>query len=118
MVQRYLHPQHHNLGALEQCTKPSTAPRALQHKWLPTAPDVCSQCVFTAVCVHFVWVKCRAQLPSMGNYTWPHVMSCHFCCHFHFHWSHGINIPGGTRPVCRPVFYVAYLTARFVTVSK
>ncbi len=41
-------------GALEQCTKPPTAPWAPQHKWLPTAPGVCSRfvCVFTAVCVH------------------------------------------------------------------
>ncbi len=31
-------------GALEQVTEPPTAPRAPQHKWLPTA-------VFTAVCV-------------------------------------------------------------------
>ncbi len=32
-------------------------------------------CVFTAVCVHFGWVKCRAQILSMGNHTWPHVTS-------------------------------------------
>ncbi len=32
-------------------------------------------CVFTAVCVHFGWVNCRAQIPSMGNHTWPHVTS-------------------------------------------
>ncbi len=36
--------------------------------WLPTAP----------VCVHSVcalgWVKCRAQIQSMGH-TWPHVTS-------------------------------------------
>ncbi len=30
-------------------------------------------CVFTAVCVHFGWVKCRAQIPSMGYHTWPYV---------------------------------------------
>uniref|UniRef100_A0A671K8V7 E1 ubiquitin-activating enzyme n=1 Tax=Sinocyclocheilus anshuiensis TaxID=1608454 RepID=A0A671K8V7_9TELE len=30
-------------------------------------------CVFTAVCVHFGWVKCRALIPSMGHHTWPHV---------------------------------------------
>ncbi len=34
-------------------------------------------CVFTAVCVHFGWVNCRAQIPSMGNHTWPHVTSRH-----------------------------------------
>ncbi len=32
-------------------------------------------CVFTAVCVHFGWVKCRAQIPSMGYHTWPFVTS-------------------------------------------
>ncbi len=30
-------------------------------------------CVFTAVCVHLGWVKCRAQIPSMGHHTWPYV---------------------------------------------
>ncbi len=37
-------------------------------------------CVFTAVCVHFGWVKCRAQIPSMGHHTWPYVTftSLHF----------------------------------------
>ncbi len=34
-------------GSLEQGAEPPTAPRAPQHKWLPTAV-----CVFTAVCVH------------------------------------------------------------------
>ncbi len=53
---------------------PPTAPRAQQHKWLPTAPGVCSRCV----CVHFGWVNCRAQIPSMGNHTWPHVTSRHY----------------------------------------
>ncbi len=32
-------------------------------------------CVFTAVYVHFGWVKCRAQIPSMGHHTWPYVTS-------------------------------------------
>ncbi len=38
---------------------------------------VCSRCVcvFTAVCVHFGWDKCRALIPSMGYHTWPHVTS-------------------------------------------
>ncbi len=56
-------------------TKPPTAPWAPQHKWLPTAPGVCSRCVFTAVCVIFGWVKCRARIPSMGHHTWPYVTS-------------------------------------------
>ncbi len=41
----------------------------------------CSGCVFTAVCVLFGWVNCRARIPSMGHHTWPHVMSL---SHFHF----------------------------------
>ncbi len=32
-------------NVLEQGTEPPTAPRAPQHKWLPTAPGVCSRCV-------------------------------------------------------------------------
>ncbi len=34
-----------------------------------------SGCVFTAVNVHSGWVKCKAQIPSMGNHTLPHVTS-------------------------------------------
>ncbi len=52
-VQRSLHPQYHDWGALEQGTEPPTAPRVLQH-WLPTALGVCSvcvQCVCVCVCV-------------------------------------------------------------------
>ncbi len=30
-------------------------------------------CVFTAVCVHLWWDKCRALIPSMGYHTWPHI---------------------------------------------
>ncbi len=46
-----LYPQYHDWGAFEQGTEPPTAPQVLQHKRLPTAPSVCSRCVFTAVCV-------------------------------------------------------------------
>ncbi len=68
-------------GALEQGTEPPTAPRAPQHKWLPTAPGVCSQCVcvFTAVCVHFGWVNAehefRVWVTTLGRLS----------RHFHFH---------------------------------
>ncbi len=48
-VQRSLHPQYHDLGALEQGIEPPTAPRAPQHKWLSTTPDVCV-CVCVCVC--------------------------------------------------------------------
>ncbi len=38
-------------------------------------------CVFTAVCVHFGWVNCRALIPNMGHHTWPYVTSLsHFQC--------------------------------------
>ncbi len=64
---------------VEQGTEPPTAPRAPLNKWLPTAPGVCSLCVFvhySLLCVCALrWVKCRAQIPSMGHHTWPHVMS-------------------------------------------
>ncbi len=33
-------------------------------------------CVFTAVCVHLGWDKCRAQIPSVGHHTWSYVQSC------------------------------------------
>ncbi len=32
-------------------------------------------CVFTAVCVHFGWVKRRARIPSMGHHTWSYFTS-------------------------------------------
>ncbi len=41
----------------------------------PLLRGVCSRCVFTAVCVHFGWVNCRAQIPSMGHHTWAYVKS-------------------------------------------
>ncbi len=63
------------LGALEQGTGSPTAPRAPQHKWLPTALGMSVVCVFTAVCVHFGWVNCRARITSMGHHTWPYVTS-------------------------------------------
>ncbi len=58
-------PQYHDWGALEQGTELPTAHRVPQHKWLP----------LLRVCVHFGWDKCRAQIPSMGHHTWPHVTS-------------------------------------------
>ncbi len=60
------HPQYHNLAALEQ----GTAPWVLQHKWLPTA-----LCVCVCVCVRapFGLVTYRAQIPSMGHFTFFYV---------------------------------------------
>ncbi len=65
-------------GALVQGTEPPTASQAPQHKWLSTAPGVCSWCV--CVCVH-CWVcalrmgKCRAWISSMGHHAWLYVTS-------------------------------------------
>ncbi len=80
-VQRSLHLQYHDWGALEQGTEPPTAPQAPQNKWLPTALGVCSQCVSSLLCVCecvCVWVctwmdKCRVWIPSMGHHTWLYV---------------------------------------------
>ncbi len=57
----------------------STAPRAPQHKWLPTAPGVCSQCVCSLLCVcnldglnaepkFRVWVTILGRMSR--NLTW------------------------------------------------
>ncbi len=35
-------------------------------------------CVFTAVCVHLGWVKCRAQIPRMRLHTWLHLTPQNF----------------------------------------
>ncbi len=47
-------------GALEQGTEHPTTPQALQHKLLPTAQSVCSQCVCSLLCVCTWMGKCRA----------------------------------------------------------
>ncbi len=53
-------------GALEQDTEPPTAPRAPQHKWLPTATGVCSRCVCSLlyVCIN-------------SEYGSPYLAVCH-----------------------------------------
>ncbi len=57
--------------------------RESNHKWLPTAPGVCSRCVFvfTALCVHHAWVKCRVQILSMGHHSCSYVLSL-YCFFF------------------------------------
>ncbi len=52
----------------EQGTEPPTAPWAPQHKWLPLL-RVCVHgvCVFTAVCVHFGWVKMQSMNSEYGT---------------------------------------------------
>ncbi len=66
----------HSLSTLNTTTEVplSKAPRALQHIWLL---QVCVHgvYVFTAVCVHFGWVKHRAQILRMGHHTWLYVTS-------------------------------------------
>ncbi len=77
--------QYHDWGeTLQQGTQPSTAHQAPQH-WLLTASGVCSQCVCVSTCVSSLltvcalgWVKCRAQILSMGHHTWPHATSFPF----------------------------------------
>ncbi len=55
---------------------PQLLPRRRSIKGCPLL-QVCVHgvCVFTAVCVHFGWVKCRARIQSMGHHTWPKVTS-------------------------------------------
>ncbi len=80
------HLQYHDWGeTLEQGTKPPTVPRAQQQYGCPLL-RVCvyGVCVCVCVCVHCCvcalgWVKSRAQIPSMGHHTWPHVTSLHLC---------------------------------------
>ncbi len=59
MYSALFHLQYHDWGVLEQGTEPSTAPRAPQHKWLPTALGVCSLlcvCALNAEHKFPVWV--------------------------------------------------------------
>ncbi len=62
-------------GALEQGTKPPTAPRALQHKWLPTALGVCSRCVCVHCCVCALWMGYIQSMKS--EYGSPYLAVCH-----------------------------------------
>ncbi len=77
-VQRSLHLQNYDWDALEQGTEPSTAPRALQYKWLRV-------CVHCCVCA-LGWVKCRALIPSMGHHM---SLSLHFTS---LTWPYSVNI--------------------------
>ncbi len=39
-------------------------------------PGTAAICVCVCVCVcALAWVKCRAQIPSMGHHIWPYVTS-------------------------------------------
>ncbi len=75
-------PQCHDWGALEQGTEPPTAPRASQHKWLPTA--VCVHGVCVCVCVCSLWMVYMQSMNS--EYGSPYLAVCHvtfiYCCFF------------------------------------
>ncbi len=67
---------------LNKAPNPPTAPRVLQQYACP----LLRVCVH-GVCVHYCvcalrWVKCKAQIPSMGHHTWPHITSLTTCIHF------------------------------------
>ncbi len=69
-------------GALEQGTKPPTAPRAPQHQWLPTAPGVYSRCV----CVCSLLCVCTLDGINADHKFWVWVtILVRMSCHFHFH---------------------------------
>ncbi len=81
-VQRSLPPPIPQQGALEQGTKPPTAPRAPQHKWLHTAPGVFTVCV----CV-FTSLKCVCTLDGLmqstnSEYGSPYLAVCHIAFTF------------------------------------
>ncbi len=55
------------LSSTFNTTTDVTLSKASNPQLLPRHRRVCvCVCAFTAVCVHFGWVKCRAQIPSMG----------------------------------------------------
>ncbi len=59
-------------GALEQDTEPPTAPRAPQHKRLPTAPWVCSRFVCVQCCVCALgWVNVEHEFR-----VWVTLLGC------------------------------------------
>ncbi len=58
-----------------QRSLPPSIPLLRWDPWARHQTPNCSGYVFTTVCMHFGWVKCRAQIPSMGHHTWLHVNS-------------------------------------------
>ncbi len=75
-----------------QCSLPPSIPRL---KWDPWArhrtpncsPGVAAMCVCACACMRvracvcaFGWVKCRAQIPSMGHHVWVWVCVCVCVC--------------------------------------
>ncbi len=81
---RFINVSHWNLGrCLLEIDWPVIGIKAPNPKLLPGHRSingcpllrVCvhCMCVFTAVCMQFGWVNCRAQIPSMGHHTWPYL---------------------------------------------
>ncbi len=70
-VQRSLHLQYHDEVPLSRTPNTQLLPGCRRINGCPL-PRVC---VLTAVCVHFEWVKCGAQILSMGHHIWLYV--CH-----------------------------------------
>ncbi len=103
----------HNIkvpGPMERAVKGT-----VQHKWLPTAPGVCSQCVCFHCCVHLGWVKCWALIPSMGHHTWSYVTSLfHYKRTPHTQLSFGPHIELWTAYLFS--VYIMTLSLRFVRV--
>ncbi len=66
---------------LSKAPNPQLLPRGLSIKGCPLL-RVCVQgvcvcvCVCSLLCVPFRWVKCRAQILSMGHHTWPLTPDC------------------------------------------
>ncbi len=66
-----------------QCSLPPSIPWLSWDPWARHRTPNCSPAPQQYVCVHCCvcalgWVKCRAQIPSMGHHIWPHVTSLHF----------------------------------------
>ncbi len=82
-VQRSFHPQYHDEVPLSKAPNPHLLPGHYSINCYPLL-RVCVHgvCVFTAVCVHLGWVKCRAHIMSMGHHTWPYVTYSGWCCCF------------------------------------
>ncbi len=75
-VQRSLLPQYHDKVTLSKAPNPQLLHGCRRINGCPLL-GVCVHgvCRLIAVCVHLGWVKCRAQIPSMGHHTWSYVTS-------------------------------------------
>ncbi len=87
-VQRSLHPQYQDWGALEQVTEPSTAPRRRSINNCPL-PRVCVHgvcvCSLLCVCVHCCVCAHLDGLNAEHKFrVWVTILG-HISRHFHFH---------------------------------